>query len=77
MPSLLAKGFLQLWQVKWSLLFVAALTSAISLHEVATAYVTEEFGLSRRKGAAIVTLTVLVFGTLCSLSFGPLSGVTL
>ena len=59
------------------LLFVAALTSAISLHEVATAYVTEEFGLSRKKGATIVTLTILVLGTLCSLSFGPLSGATL
>lgn len=59
------------------LLFVAALTSAISLHEVATAYVTEEFKMSRKKGATIVTLTVLLLGTLCSLSFGPLSGVTL
>ena len=59
------------------LLFVAALTSAISLHEVATAYVTEEFKMSRKKGATIVTLTVLVLGTLCSLSFGPLSDVKL
>ena len=59
------------------LLFVAALTSAISLHEVATAYVTEEFNMSRKKGATLVTSTILVLGTLCSLSFGPLSGVTL
>ena len=59
------------------LLFVAALTSAISLHEVATAYVTEEFGMTRRKGATLVTATILVLGTLCSLSFGPLSGLTL
>ena len=59
------------------LLFVAALTSAISLHEVATAYVTEEFNLSRKKGATIVTTVVLLLGSLCSLSFGPLSGVTL
>ena len=59
------------------LLFVAALTSAISLHEVATAYVTEEFSLTRKRGAVIVTVTILVLGTLCSLSFGPLSGVTL
>ena len=59
------------------LLFVAALTSAISLHEVATAYVTEEFNMSRKKGATWVTATILVLGTLCSLSFGPLSGVTL
>ena len=59
------------------LLFVAALTSAISLHEVATAYVTEEFDMTRKKGATLVTATVLVLGTICSLSFGPLSGVTL
>lgn len=59
------------------LLFVAALTSAISLHEVATAYVTEEFKMSRKKGATLVTLTILVLGTLCSLSFGPLSDVQL
>ena len=59
------------------LLFVAALTSAISLHEVATAYVTEEFGMTRKKGATLVTVTILVLGTLCSLSFGPLSGATL
>lgn len=55
------------------LLFVAALTSAISLHEVATAYITEEFKLSRRKGATIITITVTILGSLCSLSFGPLS----
>lgn len=59
------------------LLFVAALTSAISLHEVATAYVTEEFKMSRRKGATLVTVSILVLGTLCSLSFGPLSDVKL
>jgi NSS family neurotransmitter:Na+ symporter len=59
------------------LLFVAALTSAISLHEVATAYVTEEFGMTRQKGATLVTATILVLGSLCSLSFGPLSGATL
>ncbi len=59
------------------LLFVAALTSAISLHEVATAYVTEEFGMTRSKGAMLVTVVVLVFGSLCSLSFGPLSNITI
>lgn len=59
------------------LLFVAALTSSISLHEVATAYVSEEFNVTRRVGASIVTIVVLVLGTLCALSFGPLSGVTL
>lgn len=57
------------------LLFVAALTSAISLHEVATAYVSEEFHCSRKKAATIVTSSILVLGMLCSLSFGPLDGV--
>ena len=59
------------------LLFVAALTSTISLHEVATAYVSEEFNVSRRVGATVITCTVAVLGTLCALSFGPLSGITL
>ena len=59
------------------LLFVAALTSAISLHEVATAYITEEFNMSRQRGATVVTVTVLVLGSLCSLSFGPLSHITI
>jgi len=59
------------------LLFMAALTSAISLHEVATAYVTEEFNLSRKKGATLVTGTVLVLSALCALSFGPLSDLKL
>lgn len=57
------------------LLFVAALTSAISLHEVATAYITEEYNMARNRGASLVTIVVLVFGTLCSLSFGPLSDI--
>lgn len=58
------------------LLFVAALTSTISLHEVATAYVTEEFKLSRKVGASVITASIAVLGVLCSLSFGPLDNVT-
>ena len=69
--SLLAVVFSVLF---YFLLFVAALTSAISLHEVATAYVTEEFQLPRHKGTLIISGSVLVLGLLCSLSFGPLSG---
>ena len=59
------------------LLFVASLTSAMSLYEVATAYVSEEFNLSRKKGVTIVTAVVLGLGILCSLSFGPLNGYTI
>jgi len=70
--SLLALIFSTLF---YFLLFVAALTSAISLHEVATAYITEEFHLTRRRGTLIISGSILVFGLLCSLSFGPLSGI--
>ena len=51
------------------LLSVAALTSLISLHEVCTAYIHEEFHLSRRTGATIVTVVCAIIGVFCSLSF--------
>ncbi len=65
----------------WSLIFfillaLAALTSTISLHEVATAYVHEEHRMSRRKAAWIVSCGVLVLGTISSLSFGILKEYT-
>lgn len=56
-------------------LFVAALTSAISLLEVAVAFVIEELKISRKWSVVIVTLLVLVLGTLCSLSQGALADV--
>ncbi|MDD4819393.1 MAG: sodium-dependent transporter [Flavobacteriales bacterium] len=52
------------------LLALAALTSTISLHEVATAYLHEEFGFSRKKAAWCVTGCCLFLGVLCSLSLG-------
>ena len=57
------------------LLVLAALTSTISMHEVVTAYVSEEFGMTRRKAAAIVTATCTAVGVVCSLSFGPFDGI--
>ena len=57
------------------LLMLAALTSTISMHEVVTAYVSEEFNMIRRKAAAIVTLTCSLVGVVCALSFGPFDGV--
>lgn len=59
------------------LLVLAALTSTISLHEVATAYIHESYNISRKRGAYIVTIGCILLGTLCSLSFGVLSDVTL
>lgn len=51
------------------LLSVAALTSLISLHEVCTAFIHEEFHQSRKKAAAIVTVIASILGIFCSLSF--------
>lgn len=51
------------------LLSVAALTSLISLHEVCTAFIHEEFHQSRKKAAAIVTVIGSILGIFCSLSF--------
>lgn len=46
------------------LLVLAALTSTISLHEVATAYLHERFKLSRKKAATVVTLVCMTLGDL-------------
>ncbi|MBR6539139.1 MAG: sodium-dependent transporter [Bacteroides sp.] len=52
------------------LLAVAALTSTISLHEVVTAYLHEEFSMTRKKAACIVTTSCIILGVFCSLSLG-------
>ncbi|MDD3254545.1 MAG: sodium-dependent transporter [Parabacteroides sp.] len=59
----------------WSLVFflllaLAALTSTISLHEVATSYVHEEYQITRTKAACFVSGGVMVLGILSSLSIG-------
>ncbi len=51
------------------MLVLAALTSLISLHEVATVYLHEEKKVSRRKAAWIVTIVCSVMSVFCSLSF--------
>ncbi len=52
------------------LLALAALTSTISLHEVVTAYLHEEFNLTRGRAAKLVTAGCTFLGVLCSLSLG-------
>ena len=52
------------------LLALAALTSTISLHEVVTAYLHEEFNMTRRKAAVLVTIGCSILGILSSLSLG-------
>lgn len=67
-----------LWSfIFYVLLAMAALTSTISLHEVATAYVHEEFSMTRKKAAWFVSGGVLVLGVLSSLSFGILKEYTI
>lgn len=58
------------------LLVLAALTSTISLHEVAMAYISESYDILRRCAADVVTGSCILLGALCSLSFGVLSDVT-
>lgn len=52
------------------LLALAALTSTISLHEVVTAYLHEEFNFTRGKAARLMTTGCILLGILCSLSLG-------
>lgn len=59
------------------LLVLATLTSAISLHEVPTAYISEAWNVKRTHAATIVTVICCLLGILCSLSMGILSDVTL
>ena len=59
------------------LLAMAALTSTISLHEVPTAFLHEQFGFTRGKAARIVTVGVLLVGMVSSLALGDWSGYTL
>ena len=59
------------------LLAMAALTSTISIHEVITAYIHEEFHFKRKKAARIVTSVCIIVGIFCSLSLGPLRNLTL
>ena len=64
---LLAMAFSLLFYV---LLALAALTSTISLHEVVTSYLNEQFKWNRGKSAILVTAFCVVTGVLSSLSLG-------
>ena len=56
-------------------LLVAALTSSISMLEVAVAYLVEEKKFSRLGACASLFVLCWVIGAVCSLSFGPLSHI--
>lgn len=50
------------------LLFMAAITSSVSMVEMATAYLKEELNIKRRWGLLIVAVIILITGTLSALS---------
>lgn len=59
------------------LVFFAALTSSISLAESCVSTVEDEMRVSRKKASLIVTVIMIVLGTLSSLGFNVLSEVTI
>lgn len=64
----------------WSALFflllsIAALTSTVSITEVATRCLQDRLRLSRRAAVLWLMIPVLVLSAVCSLSFGPLKHV--
>ncbi len=59
------------------LLSLAALTSLMSLHEVSTAFFQEELLISRKKAAALVTISTAIVGAFCSLSLGAVDGLVI
>ena len=79
LPNVFNQAFAGMPVVGWvvalmfySLLSLAALTSLISLHEVSTAFFYEEFHITRKKGALLVTVSTSIIGIFCSLSLGKL-----
>ena len=56
---------------------VAAMTSCITLLEVGVSFLKDRYGINRKKGCVLLFLICGAAGVLCSLSFGPLKGLTL
>ncbi|MGM9816369.1 MAG: sodium-dependent transporter [Lepagella sp.] len=68
----------QIWSILFFLLLsVAALTSTISVAEVAVACIRDRFNVSRVKAVLIVMLPLFIISPVCSLSQGVLSDVTI
>lgn len=59
------------------LLFLASLTSTVSMSEISISYFCEEKGMSRGKATAVSAVLTLIGALLCGLSFGVLSDFTI
>ena len=79
LPSIFANlSFGALWSfLFFVLLFLASLSSTISMAEISVAYLVEEHRMGRKLATGITIGIAMVFGTLCALSFGPLSEFTI
>lgn len=55
------------------LLFMASITSTISMSEISIAYFSEEHKMSRNNASLLNTVIAIVLGTLCALSFNVFS----
>jgi len=67
----------RLWSTLFFLLlFVAALTSTVSLSEVSVLFLQDRCRMSRRRACLLTMAPLPVLSALCSLSFGSLSGWT-
>ena len=58
------------------LLFLASITSTVSMSEISITYFTEEKKMSRRKATLVSSAIAMAGGLLCALSFGPLKDLT-
>ncbi|MDE6811718.1 MAG: sodium-dependent transporter [Muribaculaceae bacterium] len=68
----------QWWSILFfTLLLVSALTSTISIAEVSVAFVQRHFRRTRLQATLIVLLPLMIFSSLCSLSFGRLADVSI
>ena len=59
----------------YALLVFAALTSTISMHEIGTAFFTEERRMPRRRAAWVLTTVCSLLAVLCSLSVGAVDTI--
>lgn len=67
-----------IWSVLFFLLlFIASITSTISMSEISIAFFVEEYKMKREKATLLNTVIAVFFGTLCALSFGILSDFTI
>ena len=64
-------GMPRFWAVLFfALLFLAAVTSTISIAEVSIAFVRDRFGTSRRTACLVILIPIFITSAICSLSLG-------